>query len=174
MQREISDNIDNVALRLGGAMYINDFRRVAQQLGFNDPRYLITNKTPVTEKESALFDGTSFATITCRLVNTPYTSDVCEDYGEFVTYKGGLPDFPDYFLFDKDIKFGVGEKRHVCNNVTSLVIPDFGGRYAAVFDYEGSRERHAGDTYGDHIIKVAPDFDGVIDEDDQPVRVSCC
>ncbi len=71
MQREISDNIDNVALRLGGAMYINDFRRIAQQLGFNDPRYLITNKTPVTEKESALFGGTSFATITCRLVNTP-------------------------------------------------------------------------------------------------------
>lgn len=118
MQREISDNIDNVALRLGGAMYINDFRRIAQQLGFNDPRYLITNKTPVTEKESALFDGTSFATITCRLVNTPYTSDVCEDYGEFVTYKGGLPDFPDYFLFDKDIKFPVGKRCHVCNNVT--------------------------------------------------------
>lgn len=174
MQREISDNIDNVALRLGGAMYINDFRRIAQQLGFNDPRYLITNKTPVTEKESALFDGASFATITCRLVNTPYTSDVCEDYGEFVTYKGGLPDFPDYFLFDKDIKFPVGKRCHVCNNVTSLVIPEFGGRYAAVFDYEGSRERHAGDTHGDHIIKVAPDFDGVVDEDDQPVRVSCC
>ena len=174
MQREISDDIDNVALRLGGAMYINDFRRIAQQLGFNDPRYLITNKTPVTEKESALFDGTSFATITCRLVNTPYTSDVCEDYGEFVTYKGGLPDFPDYFLFDKDIKFPVGKKCHVCNNVTSLVISEFGGRYAAVFEYEGSRERHAGDTHGDHIIKVAPDFDGVVDEDDQPVRVSCC
>ena len=174
MQREISDNIDNVALRLGGAMYINDFRRIAQQLGFSDPRYLITNKTPVTEKESVLFDGTSFATITCRLVNTPYTSDVCEDYGEFVTYKGGLPDFPDHFLFDKDIKFPVGKKCHVCNNVTSLVIPEFGGRYAAVFDYEGSRKRHAGDTQGDHIIKVAPDFDGVVDEDDQPVRVSCC
>lgn len=174
MQREISDNIDNVALRLGGAMYINDFRRIAQQLGFSDPRYLIANKTPVTEKESALFDGTSFATITCRLVNTPYTSDVCEDYGEFVTYKGGLPDFPDYFLFDKDIKFSVGKRCHVCNNVTSLVIPEFGGRYAAVFEYEGSRERHAGDTHGDHIIKAAPDFDGVVDEDDQPVRVSCC
>ena len=107
-------------------------------------------------------------------MNTPYTSDVCEDYGEFVTYKGGLPDFPDYFLFDKDIKFPVGKRCHVCNNVTSLVIPEFGGRYAAVFEYEGSRERHAGDTHGDHIIKVAPDFDGVVDEDDQPVRVSCC
>ena len=54
MQREISDNIDNVALRLGGAMYINDFRRIAQQLGFNDPRYLITNKTPVTESSTSI------------------------------------------------------------------------------------------------------------------------
>ena len=33
------------------------------------------------------------------------TEDVCESFGETVTYKGTLPDFPDYFLFDKDIKF---------------------------------------------------------------------
>lgn len=174
METEVSDDIDKVALRLGGAMYINDFRRVVQQLGFNDPRFLITNKAPLSDKEAELFPGTAFATITSRLVNTPYTSDVCEDYGELVTYKGGLPDYPDYFLFDKDIKFPVGKECHVCDNVTSLVIPEFGGRYASVFEYKGSRDHHVGDTHGDHIIKVAPDFDGVVDEDDQPVRVSCC
>lgn len=174
MEREWSNDIARVALRLGGAMYINDFRRVVQALGFNDPRYLVANKTPITADEAALFPDTAFATITCRLVNSPYTSDVCEDYGEFVTYKGGLADFPDYFLFDKDIKFPVGKECHVCNNVTSLVAPELNGRYAAVFDYKGSRSRHAGDTHGDHIIKTAPDFDGVVDEDDQPVRVSCC
>ena len=117
-----------------------------QQLGFNDPRYLITNKTPVTEKESALFDGTSFATHRLPLVNTT-TSDVCEDYGSSSHLQGRPVRFPDYFPSEHDIKFPVGRVSRA-SNVTSLVIPEFGGRYAAVFDYEGSRRRHAHDTHG--------------------------
>ena len=31
-----------------------------------------------------------------------------------------------------------------------------------------------GDIHGDHIIKCAPDWEGVVDEDDQPIQVSCC
>ena len=30
------------------------------------------------------------------------------------------------------------------------------------------------DTHGDHIIKTSPDYDGVYDEDDQPIQASCC
>ena len=47
-------------------------------------------------------------------------------------------------------------------------------RYAEVFDMTGDRSQHIGDTHGDHIIKVAPDFDGVRDEDDIEVQASCC
>ena len=167
---EIAKDIDKRALRLGGAMYINDFRRLVQYVGFADPRYPMTFKAPVSEEEAAQFPDTAFATITCRLLKSSWTEDVCEDYGEHIIYKGNLPDYPDEFLYDYNIKFATGVDAHVCNNVSALVRT----RYAAAFDYEGSRDVHYGDTHGDHIIKPAPDFDGVYDEDDQPIQASCC
>lgn len=103
---------------------------------------------------------------------TDLTEDVCESFGETVTYKGTLPDFPDYFLFDKDIKFPTGKTCTVCGNVTSTV--SCGSRYAAVFDVTGDRSQHIGNTRGDRIIKCAPDFNGVVDEDDRPIQASCC
>lgn len=170
--QEVSDDIERVAERLGGALYINDFRRLAQANGFLDPRHLMTFKTPISDDEQERYPGIAFATITSRLVNTPYAEDVCESFGETVTYKGTLPDYPDFFLFDKDIKFPTGKTCTVCGNVTGAV--SYGSRYAAAFDVTGDRTQHIGDTHGDHIIKTAPDFDGVIDEDDRPIQASCC
>ncbi len=160
-----------VASRLGGALYIEDFRRLAQAAGFKDPRYLITFKTPMTEEESAAFGDVSFATFTSRLVNTPLTEDICESYGETVVYSGELPDYPDYFLFDKDVRFSTGKECQVCGNVTGTV---GGTRYREVFEVKIDRSHHLGDTHGDKIIKTAPEYEGVVDEDDQPAMVSCC
>ena len=84
--QETSDKIENVALRLGGALFVEDFRRIAQGLGFHDPRYVVTRKTPLTDAEASLFPGIAFATVTCRLLNSELTSDHCEDYGEEVVY----------------------------------------------------------------------------------------
>lgn len=169
--KELAQDARLRALRLAGALYIQDFRRLACANGFLDPRYLITNKAPLTDEERALFPEVAFATITARLVKTELVEDVCESYGESVTYLGGLPDYPDYFLFDKDIKLGVGETRAVCGNVTGLLRSS---RYGKVFEIAGDRSRHLGESGGDRIIGTAPDFDGVMDEDDQPVQVSCC
>lgn len=160
-----------IAARLGGALYVEDFRRLAQSAGFHDPRYLITFKTPLTDDEQKTFDDVSFATITSRLVNTPLTEDICESYGETVTYLGTLPDYPDYFLFDKDIRFETGKKSTVCGNVSGTVGAT---RYRQVFEGEIDRSHHIGDTHGDHIIRTAPAYEGVVDEDDQPLMVSCC
>ena len=160
-----------LAARLGGALYIEDFRRLAQDAGFMDPRYLITFKTPLTPEETAAFDDVAFATITSRLINTNLTEDICESFGEKVTYLGTLPDFPDYFLFDKDIKFPTGVECVVCGNVTGTVGTN---RYKKIFNVEIDRSHHIGDTHGDKIIKVAPDYEGIIDEDDQPIQASCC
>ena len=168
---KLADDMKLRALRLGGAMYINDFRRLVQAAGFLDPRYLITNKAPLTDEEQSLFPDIAFATITTRLIKTDKQEDVCESYGETVTYKGTLPDFPDFFLFDKDIKFPTGKPCTVCGNVSTLV---YDTRYGKVFDMTGDRSQHIGDTHGDHIIKVAPDFEGVRDEDDIEVQASCC
>lgn len=157
--------------RLAGCMFIEDFRRLAQAGGFHDPRYVMTWKTPLSAQERKTFDGVSFATITCRLINSELTSDHCEDYGEEIVYDGSLPDYPDFFLFDKDIKFPTGKTCHVCDNVSVLGLAT---RYAKAIAVEGARDVHYGDIHGDAIIKCAPDFSGVVDEDDQPIMASCC
>ncbi len=167
-----SDDIANVALRLGGALFIEDFRRMAQQAGFHDPRYVVTRKTPVSEEEAAIFPDIAFATITCRLINSELTSDHCEDYGEEIVYDGSLPDYPDFFLYDKDIKLLTGQPRHTCDNIS--VLASEGCRYAKVLSVKGDRSVHYGSIAGDRIIKCAPDWEGVVDEDDQPIQVSCC
>lgn len=159
------------AARLGGALYIEDFRRLAQSVGFLDPRYLMTFKTPLSVEEQKAFGDVSFATITSRLVNSPLTEDICESFGETITYLGTLPDYPDYFLFDKDIKFPTGQEFEVCGNVTGAIGIN---RYQKVFKVDIDRSHHIGDTHGDHIIKVAPDYEGIRDEDDQPISASCC
>lgn len=159
------------AMRLGGAMYVNDFRRLVQHFELLDPRYPITFKTPLTQGEQALFPDIAFATMTVRVLNSDWTEDVCESYGETVTYTGALPDYPDAFLFDHNIKFATGKTCPVCGNVSSLASHS---RYSEVFDSVGNRDQHVGDTHGDAIIKVAPDYEGVYDEDDQPINASCC
>lgn len=166
-----SDQVENVAMRLGGALFVEDFRRMAQAAGFHDPRYLMTWQTPITPAEAAVYPGIAFATITSRLINSEFTSDHCEDYGEEIAYDGSLPDYPEFFLFDKDIKFPAGKTCHVCDNVSVLPLAT---RYAKVISVNGSRDVHYGDIHGDHLIKCAPDFDGVVDEDDQPIQASCC
>lgn len=169
--QSVAADINNRATRLGGAMFIEDFRRMAQAAGFHDPRYVMTWKTPLTADEQEIFSDIAFATITSRLINSELTCDHCEDYGEEVTYDGSLPDYPDFFLFDKDIKFPANTTCHVCDNVSVLGL---GTRYSQVIKVNGTRDVHFGDIHGDHIIKCAPDFTGMVDEDDQPVQVSCC
>lgn len=169
--QETSDDIARVAERLGGALFIEDFRRLAQAGGFHDPRYVMTWKTPLTEEEQANYPGIAFATITSRMFNSELTSDHCEDYGEEVIYDGSLPDFPDFFLYDKDIKFPANQPCHVCDNVSVLALET---HYAKAITVKGDRSVHYGDIHGDHIIKCAPDFDGVVDEDDRPIQASCC
>ena len=169
----IAHDINNRAQRLGGAMYVGDFRRLVQSKGFNDPRYLINWKSPLSEEEQSIYEDVSFATLTVRAMKSLWSEDVCENYGETVTYDGSLPDYPDYFLFEHNIKFPTGKSCSVCGNVTTVAAYS---RYAKVFKVEGNRETHLGDTCKtyDALVVKAPDFSGVRDEDDQPIQASCC
>lgn len=163
----------NRADRLAGALFVGDFRRLIQANGLNDPRYLMNWQTPLTADEREKYGEVEFATITVRVLKSAWTEDVCENYGETVTYDGSLPDYPDYFLFEHNIKFPAGKACTVCGNVSALARYS---RYSKVFTVEGDRSRHLGDTRHayDALVLHAPDFDGVADEDDQPLMVSCC
>ncbi len=159
--------------RLAGAMFVGDFRRLLQRNGFNDPRYLMNWKTLLTSEEQAKYGDVSFATMTVRVLKSDWSEDVCESYGEVVTYDGSLPDYPDFFLFENNIKFPTGKACPVCGNVTAVAKHS---RYAKAFNVEGDRTTHIGDTHHayDALVINAPDFEGVRDEDDQPIQASCC
>lgn len=170
---ELAKDTANRADRLAGAMFVGDFRRLVQSVGFHDPRYLMNWKTPLSPAEREKYGDVTFATITVRLLKSDWTEDVCESYGEVVTYDGSLPDYPDFFLFENNIKFPTGQGFPVCGNVSGLAAHS---RYAKVFSVEGDRTTHIGDTHKayDALILNAPDFSGVRDEDDQPIQASCC
>lgn len=172
--QELSKDVATRADRLAGAMFVGDFRRLAQANGFNDPRYLMNWKTPLTDAEREKYGDVEFATLTVRILKSQWTEDVCESYGEAVTYDGSLPDYPDFFLFENNIKFPTGvDCAGVCGNVTAVAAHS---RYAKVFKVAGDRTTHIGDTHHayDALVANAPDFTGVRDEDDQPIQASCC
>ena len=171
--QELAKDVSNRADRLAGAMFVGDFRRLVQANGFNDPRYLMNWKTPLSDAERAKYGDVEFATITVRVLKSQWTEDVCESYGETVTYDGSLPDYPDFFLFEHNIKFPTGKDCTVCGNVSGLAAHS---RYAKVFKVVGDRTTHIGDTHHayDALVVNAPDFTGVRDEDDQPIQASCC
>ena len=170
---EISKVVANRADRLAGAMFVGDFRRLVQRNGFNDPRYLMNFKTPVNDADRARYGAVAFATLTVRVLKSEWTEDVCESYGETVTYDGSLPDYPDFFLFEHNIKFPAGKDCVVCGNVSGLAKHS---RYAKVFKVVGDRTTHIGDTHHafDALVIDAPEYTGIYDEDDQPVQASCC
>ena len=170
---EIAKVVENRADRLAGAMYVGDFRRLVQHNGFNDPRYLMNFKTPTNDAAAARYGAVEFATLTVRVLKSDWSEDVCESYGETVAYDGSLPDYPDFFLFEHNIKFPTGKECVVCGNVTSVAQHS---RYAKVFKVVGDRTTHIGDTHHafDALVVNAPEYEGVYDEDDQPVQASCC
>ena len=144
--------------RLAGAMYVGDFRRLVQRNGFNDPRYVFNWKTPLTEAEQAKYGEVEFATLTVRALKSDWTEDVCETYGEVIHYDGSLPDFPDFFQFENNIKFPAGNDiPGVCGNVTGLTKYS---RYSKVFTTTGDRSTHIKDTHNafDALVINAPEF----------------
>lgn len=70
-------------------MYNEDFKRLAREAGFADPRILSSSRIDVTDAELAqIVSNAVFTSITYRLFKLPdHLESVCEDYGQIATYK---------------------------------------------------------------------------------------
>ena len=156
--QELAKDVAGRADRLAGAMYVGDFRRLVQRNGFNDPRYVFNWKTPLSDAEREKYGEVEFATLTVRALKSDWTEDVCESYGEVIHYDGSLPDFPEFFQFENNIKFPAGmDISGVCGNVTGLTEHS---RYSKVFTTTGDRSTHIKDTHNafDALVINAPEF----------------
>jgi arsenite methyltransferase len=127
---------------LGGALYWNDFHNLAKQSGFLDPRLVTDRPLGVTDEElSAKLGAAKFYSATYRLFKLEGLESHCEDYGQAVIYKGGIPHAADTFVLDKHHSIERGKVFPVCGN-TWRILAD--SRFASHFDFIGDFSRHYG------------------------------
>lgn len=127
---------------LGGAMYIEDFRRLLQDLGCLDFRavsgHAITLDDPEVEAKVGMID---FRSITIRAFKLSSLEDICEDYGQVAIYRGSIAESPHSFALDDHHTFLAGKPMLVCGNTASMLEET---RYAKHFTILGDRSTHYG------------------------------
>jgi arsenite methyltransferase len=127
---------------LGGALYWNDFLRLAQRHGFADPRLTDDRPLAITDPALAARTGaTRFFSATYRLFKLDGLESACEDYGQAVIYRGSIPGYPYRFSLDKHHAIETGKVFPMCGN-TWRMLQDT--RFAVHFDFIGDFSRHYG------------------------------
>ena len=129
---------------LGGALYVQDFLRLARAAGFADPRQLAAASTiDVLDAElKGLLGRSTFYSITYRLFKVPgRLESLCEDYGQAVKYKGSLPGSKHAVVLDDHHVFETGKWYEVCGNTAAMVAESWMGKH---FEVVGDRSVHYG------------------------------
>ena len=117
---------------LSGALYIEDFRRIMHKLGFLD--YRILSKSQIIVENPSIKErlgNIQFYSITVRAFKLESLEDRCEDYGQKVTYIGGLEESPCVFNLDQDHSFPINQAFDVCGNTAEMLSQT---RYSRFFD----------------------------------------
>ncbi|MCJ8331999.1 MAG: methyltransferase domain-containing protein [Lentisphaeria bacterium] len=125
---------------LGGALYYEDFRRIMQTLGCHDHRIVTKTKIDLNNAEiEAKAGNINFYSITVRAFKLDL-EDLCEDYGQTVTYKGS-DEFPHAFVLDDHHTFETGRPMLVCGNTFDMLNKT---RFSELFDFSGDKSVHYG------------------------------
>ncbi|MCP9799310.1 methyltransferase domain-containing protein [Synechococcus sp. RedBA-s] len=107
---------------LSGALYWNDFLRLARQAGFADPRLVNDHPLEITDPELAERTGElCFFSATYRLFQIDDLEDACEDHGQAVIYRGTIPGHPHRLDFDKHHSLEAGRVFPVCGNTFRML-----------------------------------------------------
>jgi SAM-dependent methyltransferase len=127
---------------LGGALYWQDFLRMARSAGFPDPRLVSNHPIVITDAKLAPLVGLArFESATYRLFKINGLEEACEDYGQAAIYRGTLPQHPDRFPLDHHHVLETGRTLPVCGNTYRLLHQS---RFQEHFDFIGDFSRHFG------------------------------
>ncbi|MEP0547279.1 MAG: methyltransferase domain-containing protein [Rhodothermales bacterium] len=127
---------------LGGALYIEDFRRMMQAVGCAD--YRVVTQRPLTVDDPALaakLGNIRFSSVTVRAFKLASLEDRCEDFGQVATYDGTIPEHPHAFALDDHHVFETGRPMLICGNSAAMVEET---RYGRHFRVVGDRSVHYG------------------------------
>ncbi|MES2756624.1 MAG: methyltransferase domain-containing protein [Pseudomonadota bacterium] len=144
--RRVPDDVRNDPVLygecLGGALYWNDFVRLANKHGFEDPR--LTADRPLEISNPALAArarGIGFHSATYRLFKIDGLESACEDYGQAVVYRGTIAGNANRFVLDKHHDIETGRVFPVCGNTWRMLRDS---RFRVHFDFIGDFSRHYG------------------------------
>lgn len=127
---------------LGGALYWNDFLRLAHACQFADPRLVEDRPLDVTDPELAVRVGDiGFFSATYRLFKLAELETACEDYGQAVIYRGSIAHQPARLLLDKHHNIEAGKVFPVCGNSWRMLKQT---RFSPHFDFIGDFSHHYG------------------------------
>ena len=127
---------------LGGALYMEDFRRMMLEIGFPEFRLTEQRRITVDNAEVEMKIGmVDFYSMTVRAFKLDEQEDVAEDYGQIAIYKGTIPGHPHFFKFDVEHTFLTGKPTTVCGN-SALMLQNT--RFAEHFTVSGDRSTHFG------------------------------
>lgn len=127
---------------LAGALYWGDFLRLAKAAGFADPR--LVEDRPIqlgSPRIAARIGHIRFFSATYRLFKLEALESACEDYGQAVLYRGGIPHQPQLFSLDKHHRIERGKVFPVCGNTWRMLKES---RFAAYFEFIGDFSCHYG------------------------------
>ena len=147
---------------LGGALYVEDFRRLMMKVGFTDFRYASICGIELNNKEIEDKLGiVNFTSRTVRAFKIDDLEDICEDYGQVAWYDGSINGHPHFFDLDDHHRFITNKPMLVCGNTASMVSDT---RYGKAFRLSGDRSVHYGK------------FDGCASPDKERISKSgsCC
>lgn len=144
---EVSSSPLLVGECLGGAMYIEDFRRLMRRCGWEDFRYVKSRAATIDNDEvEALIGNIQFSKRTVRAFKLPdIQEDICEEYGQTAIYNGGIEGSENYFDLDDHHRFFKGLRLDVCGNSCSYVQNTRFGKYFTIY---GDRSIHFGPFEG--------------------------
>ncbi len=127
---------------LGGALYIEDFRRMLRKIGCQDYRMVskrqIELNNPEVDAKAGMID---FYSITVRAFKLACLEDICEDFGQSATYLGTIPEHPHRFPLDDHHTFITGKPMLVFGNSAAMVQET---RFGKHFKITGDRLVHFG------------------------------
>ena len=127
---------------LGGALYVEDFRRLMMKVGFTDFRYASICGIELNNKEIEDKLGiVNFTSRTVRAFKIDDLEDICEDYGQVAWYDGSINGHPHFFDLDDHHRFITNKPMLVCGNTASMVSDT---RYGKAFRLLGDRSAHYG------------------------------
>lgn len=132
--RRMPDELrDDPVLRgecLGGAIYLEDFRRMMARIGW--PSWLCTVVDDIHVSDLALetkLGFTGFTSRTVRAIKAAGLEDRHENWGQTARYRGTIPEMPRYFDLTDEIRLIKGRDVAISGNMAEMLAQSRYGRH---------------------------------------------